>query len=421
MRAAKKTELSRKEYDRRPEIMRKRILVCAAAAVIACAPFGTEAAFAATNEETVFAYLTDTIGFNEAAACGVMANIEAEFDFDPNATGDNGKSYGICQWYNTRFTALKTWCSSNGYNYTMLSAQLNYLKFELSANDSAYLYNGKTIYNYMTNEDNVPNTADGAYEAGRYWCVKYEVPANYTAVSKVRGARARDYFWEEYVVNGGANLTDTSSDADSSSVTDTSIKITNVTKPGKVVYGTLFTLTGDLTSELAITNVTVTVYDANGKVKTTASSTPDKTRCSIEGYLDNHVYISKLKPGKYRYEVKATNSAGIYTLVNSSFTVRPKSTTVKSVSGGKKKVTVKWKKRTACSTGYEIKYAANKSMKNAKTKTVKGKNKASATIKNLKSGKTYYVRVRAYSTYTVNGVKQKVYSTWSAKKKVRVY
>lgn len=402
--------------------MRKSILVFVLAAALLLLPFGTTDAAADTNESIVYSYLTGTIGFNEAAACGIMANIEAESDFEPTLYGDDGTSYGICQWHSSRFTSLKTWCSGNGYDYTTLSGQLHYLQKELSANNSSYLYNGLTIYNYMTNESNVPNTAAGAYEAGRYWCVKYEVPANATAVSQVRGARARDYFWEEYVVNGGANLTDSSTD--SSSVTDTSISISGVTKPVKVTYGTLFTLTGDLRSQLAITSVTAAVYDMQGNVMTSASTTPNKTSCSIEGYLDNHIYISKLKPGKYTYVVTAANSAGTYTLVNANFTVIPKSTSIKSITGKRKKLQVKWTKRAGCATGYEILYSTSKTFKKAKTKTktVKNKSKTSVTIKNLKAGKTYYVKIRTYRTYTTqDGKTQKVYSSWSKKKKVRVY
>ncbi len=54
-------------------------------------------------------------------------------------------------------------------------------------------------------------------------------------------------------------------------------------------------------------------------------------------------------------------------------------------------------------------------MKNAKKVTAK-KSATSKTVKKLKSGKTYYVQVRAYKV--VNGVK--VYGKWSKKKKVKV-
>ena len=53
-------------------------------------------------------------------------------------------------------------------------------------------------------------------------------------------------------------------------------------------------------------------------------------------------------------------------------------------------------------------------LKNAKTVTVKGK--TSRVIKNLKKGKTYYVRVRTYKTVD----KVKYYSGWCGKKKVKI-
>jgi len=78
-----------------------------------------------------------------------------------------------------------------------------------------------------------------------------------------------------------------------------------------------------------------------------------------------------------------------------------------------KKIALKWKKIKAAG-GYEIAYSTNKSFKKAvKTKKT---NKTSITLKSLKKGKTYYVRVRAY-------VKKKGEinrGKWSVAKKVKV-
>lgn len=148
-----------------------------------------------TNEATVYSFLVNKIGFNSAGACGVMANIQRESSFNPHATGDNGTSYGICQWHNGRWTAMKNWCKSNGYDSTTLTGQLNYLKFELSQNNSNYLWNGKTIYNKIKG---VANSAQGAYDAGYYWCYYYEVPANKDNVSVTRGNLAKNSYWPEY-------------------------------------------------------------------------------------------------------------------------------------------------------------------------------------------------------------------------------
>ena len=65
-----------------------------------------------------------------------------------------------------------------------------------------------------------------------------------------------------------------------------------------------------------------------------------------------------------------------------------------------------------------MKYSTSKKFtkKTTKTVTVKGAGKTSKTIKMLKKGKTYYVKVRSYKT--VNGVKY--YGAYSAVKKVKI-
>ena len=142
----------------------------------------------ASNEQTIFAYLTAEMGLNAAAACGILASISCESGFDPHVSGDSGTSYGICQWHAGRFTSLKNYCSSKGYDYTSLISQLYYLEYELK---QSY----RSIWSYL---QGVPDTAEGAYDAGYYWCYHYEVPANKAAVSAARGKLARDTYWPKY-------------------------------------------------------------------------------------------------------------------------------------------------------------------------------------------------------------------------------
>ena len=42
------------------------------------------------------------------------------------------------------------------------------------------------------------NSADGAYNAGYYWCYYYEVPANKESVAVTRGNLAKNTYWSEY-------------------------------------------------------------------------------------------------------------------------------------------------------------------------------------------------------------------------------
>ena len=78
---------------------------------------------------------------------------------------------------------------------------------------------------------------------------------------------------------------------------------------------------------------------------------------------------------------------------------------------GKAIVTVK---KVAGAEGYQVQYSLKKSMKSAKNVKIK---KNSITIKRLKKGKTYYVRVRAFSKDS-NG--KQICTAWSTAKKVTI-
>lgn len=91
-----------------------------------------------------------------------------------------------------------------------------------------------------------------------------------------------------------------------------------------------------------------------------------------------------------------------------------------SVSKPKKKtLKAKWSATVGDASGYELQYSTSKSFSKSKTKTVtlKGKKSTSKTIKNLKSNKYYYVRVRAYVN---QGNGEKCYTYYSKVTKVKV-
>ena len=66
---------------------------------------------------------------------------------------------------------------------------------------------------------------------------------------------------------------------------------------------------------------------------------------------------------------------------------------LKTVRAGKKSIKVTWKK-DGKSDGYKIQYALKKSMAGKKIITVNGRSKTKSTIKKLKKGKTYFIRIR---------------------------
>lgn len=150
---------------------------------------------AANEKNAVYSYLTKDLGFSSAAACGILANIEKESNFDPSRVSrdSNGLlSGGLCQWNGSRFTNLKNYCSKNGYNYLSVKGQLSYLDYELQK--SYY----KHIYNYLKN---VPNTAQGAYDAAHYWCYYFEIPASRATKAVSRGNLAKNTYWKKYSSN----------------------------------------------------------------------------------------------------------------------------------------------------------------------------------------------------------------------------
>lgn len=100
-----------------------------------------------------------------------------------------------------------------------------------------------------------------------------------------------------------------------------------------------------------------------------------------------------------------------------AITVNPSKPTISSVKNAKgKKLLVKWKKNTAV-TGYQIQYSTDRKFQNgAKTVAISKNSTSSKTIKSLKTGATYNVRIRTYKT--VSGTKY--YSEWSKVKKVKI-
>lgn len=88
---------------------------------------------------------------------------------------------------------------------------------------------------------------------------------------------------------------------------------------------------------------------------------------------------------------------------------------VKKLSSKKKALVVYWNKITGVS-GYQVQVATDKKFKKGKkTATISNQNTSAKTVKNLKSKKKYYARVRAYKIF--NG--KKYYGSWSKVKSVK--
>lgn len=164
-----------------------------------------------SNEQTIYNYLTQTAGLNCAAACGILANIEAESAFRPNnlqnsyekslgytdetytAAVDSGAysnfvkdsaGYGLAQWtYWSRKQNLLNFAKSKGTSIGDILMQLEFFVQEIKGYTA--------VWNCLTS---VANTAEGAYEAGHKVCYSYEAPSAKETSSVTRGNRAKTYF-----------------------------------------------------------------------------------------------------------------------------------------------------------------------------------------------------------------------------------
>lgn len=139
-------------------------------------------------ESEIFRFLTEDMGLSIAAACGILANIAAESGFNLSSEGDSGTSYGICQWHDTRKQSLIDYCNSNNFDYTSLSGQLEYLRYELSGSESGTLNEIK----------NCENTAEGAYLAARIFCINFERPSDKYTKATQRAKEAKETYWPKY-------------------------------------------------------------------------------------------------------------------------------------------------------------------------------------------------------------------------------
>ena len=156
----------------------------------------------------------------------------------------------------------------------------------------------------------------------------------------------------------------------------------------------------------SIRKPTVTVKNANGKV------------IGSSNYTVTYA-AGRKNVGKYKVTIKFKgNYSGTVTRY---FTIKPKGTSVSSLTKASKAFTVKWKKQSTKMaatriTGYQIQYSTSKTFgSNVKTKTVSGYSTTSKKITGLKAKTTYYVRVRTYKT--INGTKY--CSGWSTAKSVK--
>ena len=161
-------------------------------------------------------------------------------------------------------------------------------------------------------------------------------------------------------------------------------------------------------------------YTCNNKAQTPSVTVKDSKGTVLKAGKDYTVSYpaGRKNVGSYAVTIRFQgNYAGTAT---KSFTIVPKGTSVTKATPGKKGFSIRWKKQTQQTTGYEIAYSTDGKFAKKATKTVQvAKNKTvSKSITKLKAKKKYYVKIRTYQTVKVNGKSKKLYSAWSKAKTV---
>lgn len=275
-----------------------------------------------------YSYLTNTLGLNTAAACGVMTNLYAESGIKPNnlenyyehnviklsdseytsrvnkGKKNNGKytsgagvtryftkdycGYGICQWTSLgRREKLLNKAVAKDKSIDNINMQLEFLKEEL---EDDYPSVWATL-------KKVPNTAEGAYLAAMKFCAAFEIPANTNSTSASRAKSTLSGYWKTY-------------SGESASATGTSfLGICGYSYPKSIKTGKGISVSGHVMSNYKITSVKATIKDSDGDAVYSKSVNPGSTIYSL-GKLDSAMKFSKLSAGNYTYVIKCTNSKG---------------------------------------------------------------------------------------------------------------
>ena len=177
----------------------------------------------------------------------------------------------------------------------------------------------------------------------------------------------------------------------------------------------------NLNPKATVKSVTLakTSYKYDGKTHKPAVTAKNNKGAKISTKSYTVKYSSGCKNvGQYTATVTFKGDyKGTYT---KTFKIVPAGTSLKSVKAGKKSFTATWKKQSKQTSGYQVQYTTDKKFaKSVKTSTVSKNTTVKKAVKSLKAKKTYYVRVRTYKTVKVGKKTVKIYSGWSAAKKIK--
>lgn len=156
-------------------------------------------------------------------------------------------------------------------------------------------------------------------------------------------------------------------------------------------------------------------YHYDGDVKTPSVSVKDNMGNKLVNNRDFTVSYSGGRKTVGTYDVSIKGKGNYSFNKTLSFRIDPPKTAIYRQASGTNTIKVFWTMK-AQTTGYQIQYSTKKDFSSGvKTVTVKDVSTTEQLIKNLVSGKTYYVRIRTYKT--VGGTNYT--SAWSSAKAIK--
>ena len=176
------------------------------------------------------------------------------------------------------------------------------------------------------------------------------------------------------------------------------------------------TTTTEPTSETKpTTSTTVTQPTTAGSTTLTPSSQPVTSTVTATATATSAEYQVPITAAQTTKTADTTKKAAATKKANKTVK-KPKNTKIKKLTSKKANLTITWSKISGVK-GYQIQVATDKKFKkNKKIVTIKKQKTTKKTIKKLKSGKKYYVRIRTYKV----SKNKKVYSSWTKAKKVKI-
>lgn len=132
----------------------------------------------------VWNFLKNEMNLPNSSIVGIISNMQAESNLRSDALGDAGRSYGLCQWHDSRCLDLMEYAESRNASLNDLETQLYFFKDEMSAKYPLLLESLR----------NMPDTREGAYSAAYDLCMKFECPEALYVSAKSRGLNAEESF-----------------------------------------------------------------------------------------------------------------------------------------------------------------------------------------------------------------------------------